>query len=52
MTEQETLKARLKLKQIQKQIDEAVEENFGYSPDGEWFDRLLTERDQLLEKLK
>lgn len=52
MNEQELLKARLRLKQVQKQINEAVDENFGYSPNDVFFGMLLAERDKLLEKLK
>jgi hypothetical protein len=39
---QELIKQRLL--EIQKKIDAAVEENFGYAPQDDWFDRLLEER--------
>jgi frataxin-like iron-binding protein CyaY len=49
----EVVKARLKT--VETEIDEAVEENFGYSPDFKWFDNLLIERDnlnQLIQKME
>ena len=40
------LKTRLKLKKLQRMIEDEVECNFGYAPDTTAFDQLIDERTQ------
>ena len=49
MSDLSYLKLRLKLKFLQKEIDEEVEWNFGYSPSNARFDQLVEERNKLLD---
>ena len=50
--EQKALKFQLKIKFNNKQLDDAVEENFGYSPDYPWFDKMLYENHYMITELK
>ena len=44
------LKNRLKIKRLTKLINNSVKENFGYSPDYEYFDKWITDRIALLDE--
>lgn len=44
MNSMKILKLTLKIKSAQKRIDVAVENNFGYCPQEQWFDDLVEQR--------
>jgi hypothetical protein len=50
--EQKALKFQLKIKRNNVAIEDAVEENFGYSPNWPWFNKMLDENIAMINEMK
>ena len=49
---QRILLLRLKFKRVDKRLDKAIHENFGYCPSYPWFDKLIDDRRCCIDELK
>ncbi len=50
--DQNRIKNRMKLKRLALKVQKEVDENFGYCPSNEYFDRILDERNKISQIIR